>query len=254
MVPGLAGAAQRPEPLARPAAIPLPGARALSSAMALSAVLALAPVSPAALAGSTADEQPAIPNYQKVSAALQRGGQPSDNGLAQLKREGIKTIIDLRLHGAAQHHEEESAQKLGLNYVSLPMGYRAPPVATLVRFLEVVSDPANQPVFVHCRQGADRTGTLVAIYRMLVDGWSFEDTYQEMRQFHFKPWLISLKRSVAAVARSLSPDSSQDNRAASGLKAAVVRVLPPAAGARATDRSAGRSGHYVAEAAGTHGM
>ena len=55
----------------------------------------------------------------------------------------------------------------------------------MVKFLKTVTDENVQPVFVHCKHGADRTGTMVAIYRIVVEGWSKEDAIKEMRQGGF---------------------------------------------------------------------
>jgi len=52
-------------------------------------------------------------------------------------------------------------------------------------FLKVVSDPARQPVFVHCRHGSDRTGTMCAVYRIVVQGWSKGEAVLEMTRGGF---------------------------------------------------------------------
>ena len=59
------------------------------------------------------------------------------------------------------------------------------------------NEPANQPVLIHCQRGAERTGTLLAVYRMEHDGWSAEEAYGEMRQYKFRPmWFGHLKEYV----------------------------------------------------------
>jgi protein tyrosine/serine phosphatase len=52
----------------------------------------------------------------------------------------------------------------------------------VVQFLKIVSDPAQQPMLVHCQHGADRTGTACAVYRIAVEGWSKEDAIKEMTE------------------------------------------------------------------------
>lgn len=164
-------------------------------ALILSAVLCAAPAF--ALAGAT-DKAVKIPNFQVVSKELWRGSAPSEADLALLTKRGLKTVVNLRQSGASATKEEAIARKLGLKYVHIPMGFGTPSPKSINQFLAVVTDPENQPVYVHCRQGADRTGAAVGIYRMLVQGWSFDKAYSEMRTHHFKPWLLTMKHTVAA--------------------------------------------------------
>jgi protein tyrosine/serine phosphatase len=138
---------------------------------------------------------PGLDNFQSVSEdRLYRGANPSENDLKALQQGGVKCIINLR-HSDAK--EEAVSKQLGLKYVHMPMGWFKPPSAeTVHKFLAVVQDPQNQPAYIHCYQGADRTGTMVAIYRIVVQNWGFSEAYKEMRQHHFKPLLASLKHFV----------------------------------------------------------
>jgi protein tyrosine phosphatase (PTP) superfamily phosphohydrolase (DUF442 family) len=159
----------------------------------------------AVLAGSPSQEAPtkiAIANFDCVSESIWRGAAPSDRALHQLAHSGVRTIIDLRMSKSNCRREAQTAQQLGLNYIHLPMGFKSPTYVDVTQFLKIVSDPGNLPVFIHCHQGADRTGVLVGIYRVLVENWSYENTYNEMRSHHFKPWLFTMKRSVIAVSKN----------------------------------------------------
>jgi len=153
---------------------------------------------------SAADEEQAIPiaNFDKVSQGLWRGSAPSDDGLRKLADNGVKTVIDLRMSGKGTEKESLLAKKLGLRYIHIPMNYLSPSIAKIKDFLKIVTNEHYQPVFIHCRQGADRTGTLIGIYRVLVQRWTFEEAYFEMRMHHFKPWLSNLKRTVAELSES----------------------------------------------------
>jgi protein tyrosine/serine phosphatase len=141
-------------------------------------------------------EKAKVDNFAKVSSTMWRGAQPSDKALKKLAQGGIKTVIDLRMDGDGIEHECQTVNLLGLHYVHIPMGFMKPTPDKILSFLKIVTAPENQPVFVHCRQGADRTGTLCAIYRRLVQNWTFEECWVEMRTHHFKPFLASLKRTV----------------------------------------------------------
>lgn len=137
-----------------------------------------------------------IDNFDVVNPHIWRGGAPSKAGLAKLAASGVKTIVDLRMTGVGTLAEEVQAKSLGLNYVHIPMNFTCPPVSTVAQFMHVATNPLNQPVYVHCRQGADRTGTLIGIMRVTQDKWSYRQAYSEMRQHHFKPWFGNLSRMV----------------------------------------------------------
>lgn len=140
---------------------------------------------------------PGLDNFQSVSERLSRGSTPSQEDLKQLQSKGIKCVINLRHSSDDERAEEEASKRLGLKYFHIPLGwFKAPSPETVRKFLSIVSDPDNQPVYVHCHQGADRTGTLIAIYRIVVQNWGFREAYKEMRRHHFKPCLVSLRRSV----------------------------------------------------------
>jgi protein tyrosine phosphatase (PTP) superfamily phosphohydrolase (DUF442 family) len=139
----------------------------------------------------------AISNFEVVSQNLWRGAQPSHKAIEKLAQSGVKTIVDLRYAGGGCEDEAAVAEQYGIKYINIPFGFENPSLKNVAKFLAIVSTPANQPVFVHCRQGADRTGTVVGIFRILHDHWSFSQAYDEMRLHHFKPWLSQLKSLVA---------------------------------------------------------
>lgn len=142
-----------------------------------------------------------IDNFERVSNALWRGACPSDEAVEELASQGVKTIVNLRMEGESTTHEAEVARRLGIRYYNIPLGFANPPLEKISSFLNIVNDPENQPVFVHCRQGADRTGMLVGIYRISGQDWTFDRTYKEMRAHHFKPFLLSMKKTVQRFAK-----------------------------------------------------
>ena len=151
----------------------------------------------AAQSASSAAISNDIDNFEFVSKGLWRGAQPSRKAIAKLAESGVKTIIDLRLAGSGVEDEALVAKQYGISYVNIPMGFGNPSMGDVARFLAIVTKPSNQPKFVHCRQGADRTGTVIGVFRILHDHWSFTEAYNEMRLHHFKPWLSNLKSLVA---------------------------------------------------------
>ena len=82
-------------------------------------------------------------------------------------------------------------------YIWLPIPSSGEPSdETLQRFLAIVQDPAAQPVYVHCYRGKDRTGTMIAAYRILIEGWTTKDALGEMQEFGFFDGWVKLRRWV----------------------------------------------------------
>jgi len=122
-----------------------------------------------------------LPNLHRVTPNLYRGAQPEDEGFGELKKMGIKTVVNLR----SLHSDRSECAEHDLAYI--PIGeeaWEAEDEETL-EFLKAAVDPKNQPVFVHCQHGADRTGTSIAAYRIVVQGWSKQDAIREMTEGGF---------------------------------------------------------------------
>ena len=121
------------------------------------------------------------PNLYKISDDLYRSAQPTALGFKQLKDKGIHTIINLR----SFHSDRSEVDDIGLGYEHIYMKAWHPEQEDAVRFLQIVTNPKRTPVLVHCQHGADRTGTMVAIYRIVVQGWTKEQAIQEMTEEGF---------------------------------------------------------------------
>lgn len=125
-----------------------------------------------------------IENFGKVTEQLYRGAQPREDEYSELARLGVKTVIDLR--GDPKDYSKESASRAGLHYINFPMSDRKYPSADMAdKFLALISDATNLPVFVHCAGGRHRTGVVTAVYRMTVEGWDIDRAYREMKQYDF---------------------------------------------------------------------
>ena len=125
-----------------------------------------------------------IENFGKVNDHFYRGAQPKGRNYEQLAALGIKTVVDLR--DDARDEARSATERAGMRYINLPMKEKSYPQAdTAARFLQIVNDEANWPVFVHCAGGRHRTGVMTAVYRMAVDGWGVDQAYQEMKRFDF---------------------------------------------------------------------
>lgn len=121
-----------------------------------------------------------LPKFERVDAHLFRGGQPSREGITKLAELGVRTIIDLRELSRSASAEEEQARALGIRYYRIPLGHLiGPSRAAIDRILEILADPQSRPVYVHCRRGCDRTGTVVACYRIANESWTAERAIEE---------------------------------------------------------------------------
>jgi uncharacterized protein (TIGR01244 family) len=126
-----------------------------------------------------------IGNFGRISPAYYRGEQPEGRDYADLAALGIKTVIDLQADGE-NYNEEALVEAAGMTFYRIPMTTRVEPTAgQLAQFLQIVNDPAQQPVFVHCKGGKHRTGVMTAVYRMEQDGWSADRAFREMKQYEF---------------------------------------------------------------------
>ena len=137
-----------------------------------------------------------LPNFAVVAPGILRGAAPTAEGLKKLKAQGVRTIIDLRIEKKGQAEEEAAVKALGLKRIRIPMGREAPTPKQVELFLKTLERANQEPVFVHCQHGADRTGAMVGIWRVTHQGWSFEQTYKEMRKYGFKTYLSELKGAV----------------------------------------------------------
>jgi protein tyrosine/serine phosphatase len=129
-----------------------------------------------------------VENFGKISDGVYRGAQPTAEGFAELKKMGIKTIINLRL----MHTDDELLKGTGLNYIHFNSFAATPNEDHVVNCLKIMNDPACQPVFIHCQAGADRTGMIIAAYRMTYDKWSVDEAIKEMPNFRYNTgiWMI----------------------------------------------------------------
>ena len=125
-----------------------------------------------------------IKNFGCINENFFRGAQPKDSDYKDLATMGVKTIIDLR--DDAERNEQRFVEDAGMKYVNIPMKDDARPADQKVQeFLKIVNDPANLPIYVHCKGGRHRTGLVTAVYRMEKDGWDVNQAYSEMKRFDF---------------------------------------------------------------------
>jgi len=95
----------------------------------------------------------------RVDDHVYRGRQPKKEEFAKLSQMGIKTVLDLRGGFVYKPWERKVAEAAGLQYVRIGLSGIFPPTEKQVqKILALLEDPAQAPVFAHCRRGADRRG------------------------------------------------------------------------------------------------
>lgn len=124
-----------------------------------------------------------VSNFGEVTPHLFRGGQPKLVGYEHLRQMGIDFVVDLRLSG--QGNEKQDVNKAGMKFVSVGWHCMFPNDAVFARFLEFLRENRDKKIFVHCRYGDDRTGMMIAAYRMAYEGWTAEEARNEMEKFGF---------------------------------------------------------------------
>ncbi len=134
---------------------------------------------------------PGLPNLQRQSATLYRGAQPTAEGWRELETLGVRSVLSLR-----GFHDDHPPAGSALQFERISFHTLHPEDEDVIAFLRFVADPAHQPVFVHCAHGADRTGMMCAIARIVFEGWSREEAIAEMTEggYSFHSWNQQLVR------------------------------------------------------------
>jgi len=142
----------------------------------------IAPPKPASVAPLVVPKS--LTNFHQVNDHIFRGAQPSPAGIRELAGLGIKTVLDLRESGGRSVAEKKAVEAAGMRYINIPLnGYHAPPDQVVTQILGLLDNPNNGTMFVHCRRGADRTGTVLACYRIAHDHWENPKALDEAKSF-----------------------------------------------------------------------
>lgn len=147
-----------------------------------------------------------INNLRVISPQLIGGGQPDLAGLKLLKKAGVKTVVNLRYAAKSNAaagsssflrnrgdddeigEEQENCRLLDLKFVNISMqNSSAPATACLDKFISLFAEPNHLPIYAHCLHGQERTGLMLAAYRLKIEGWTVEAAYEEMLKYGFDP-------------------------------------------------------------------
>lgn len=222
-------------------------------ALVLTAAGLLLALAASAAAAQGAAEYRELPRFSQVGERLYRGAQPRGGGLRRLAELGVNTVVNLRGADDRTRSDGAEARALGMNYFNVPLPrWGRPDDAAVRRVLEIIDAPESGRVFVHCRDGVDRTGTVAAIYRMTRQGWTphdalFEADRRGMRKVQF--WMRDYVedygrrvsgRSAGAEAQHRSADEDLGDRVGAGVRIAERKAFRARkAGARILRRSPG---------------
>src|SRR5215203_3163657 len=170
-----------------------------------------------------------LPRFQQVNERLYRGGQPRTGGISRLRELGINTVINLRGGSSRTRAEEAEVKALGLNYYNIALpNWGRPQDGRVSRILEIINAPEYGRVFIHCKDGVDRTGLIVAMYRMTQEGRSSSEALAEaeqngMRRFQYwmRDYAEDYGKHIAEVGPETafkSPPDDFDDRLGSGMR------------------------------------
>ena len=149
-----------------------------------------------------------VPNFGRVTENLYRGGQPTPDGLNALHAMGVGIIVNFREEPTKVAIEKRQVESLGMKSVEIPWSANhTTPTGKIVEFLDLVRANPDTKIFVHCRRGADRTGVMIASYRVAVEHESAADAVSEMHRYHYD-WLLrsQLKRYIQSLPGLLQND------------------------------------------------
>lgn len=148
------------------------------------------------LAGSIYAQQ-TKPVLYRVDDDVYRGRQPTREDIAILAKSGIRTVLDLR--GVLDHKgwEQQAVEAAGMRYIRIGMsGFLAPTDHKIDKILALLDNPTLGPIFLHCRRGADRSGVVIACYRITHDHWTSAQAMEEARQQGFSRFEVLMERYI----------------------------------------------------------
>ena len=146
-----------------------------------------------------------IPNLAEVNSHLYRGAQPTTQGIHTLRDERIRTIINLRMPGDVVPEEETEARACGIIYTNVPLcGWSAPTDAQVAQVLSLI-ETSPGAVFIHCKYGCDRTGTIIACYRIKHDLWVNGRALKEAEDYGMSRWEPGMKHYIREFGKADRP-------------------------------------------------
>jgi len=133
-----------------------------------------------------------VRNYGRAAPAVGTGGMISDGAMRTFESKGFRTVVSLLTSGEGVDVHAGRARSAGISYYNLGVTPEGPDDSVLEAFKEIMADPENYPVMVHC-SSANRVGALWARYRIDM-GVPVEVAFQEGRTIGLQPDLEATVR------------------------------------------------------------
>lgn len=154
-----------------------------------------------------------IIHFHKVHPFLYRSSQPELREYKQLPSLNVKTIFNLReelCDTPLLSDIERETNRLGIQHVHIPLCSSLPAPGDFDNYLKTIAQAkqSGEAVLVHCAAGMDRTGFMIGAYRAIVDGWSFEETYAEMLEYHFHTFFAEFATEIRRLTGKTSTTGS----------------------------------------------
>lgn len=177
------------------------------------------------LIASSGSSVPGVGNFEKVNDLVYRGAQPTEEGFQNLAKLGIHTVLDLQEAGTARAiSEQREVKAAGMEYISVPMsGMQKPSNESVAKVLAILEGGNNGPVFVHCHRGADRTGGVIACYRIEHDHWTNQKALSEARSMGMSWYQLAIQHYV----QNYTPKSSTSVASIAAPVASTAATIVP---------------------------
>lgn len=163
-------------------------------------------------------------NFHQVASGIYRSGLISKEAVPAFKELGIKTVITFDNDLKRVEKEKEFLKGSGIELISIPWsGWDNPEDETISKTLSLIESPERKPLLVHCKQGQERTGVVIACWRIAHQDWSIGEAYREMRAHGFRPFQYGhLKKYVYEFARRRGDQSAEINSPAERMKTDIL--------------------------------
>lgn len=129
---------------------------------------------------ATPVESKHIENFYRVDDGVYRSGQPTAAAFREMEQLGIKEVLNLRNY----HSDKDEAEGTNIKLHRVAMTAHSSEWDKLVEALRIIKN-RKEPIVIHCWHGSDRTGLVVALYRLVFQGWTKEEALYELENGGF---------------------------------------------------------------------